>query len=66
MFIIVVDDSDLLVLRCFKSLDFPCSSWNRPKSLYNWLIVIIFFIIVFNNYTEEYWDGHMSKFIYVQ
>lgn len=69
MFIIVVDDSDLLVLRCLSlklSLDFPCSSWNRPKSLYNWFNVIIFFIIVFNNYTEEYWDGHMSKFIYVQ
>lgn len=65
MFIIVVDDSDLLG-EMFKSLDFPCSSWNRPKSLYNWLIVIIFFIIVFNNYTEEYWDGHMSKFICVQ
>lgn len=66
MFTIVIDDGDLFGSKMFKSLDFPCSSWNRPKSLYNWIIVIIFFIIVFNNYTEEYWDGHMSKFIYVQ
>lgn len=65
MFIIVVDDSDFLVLRCFKFLDFLCFFWNRLKSFYNWLIVIIFFIIVFNNYIEEYWDGYMFKFIYV-
>lgn len=35
------------------------------RDFYNWFIVIIFFIIVFNNYIEEYWDGYMFKFIYV-
>lgn len=61
MFTIVIDDGDLFGSKMFKSLDFPHSSWNRPESLcYNSLIIL------FSYYTEEYWDWHMSKYIYIR
>lgn len=56
----IVTDGDLFGSKMFKSLDFPYFSWNRPESLcYNFLIIL------FSCYTEEYWDWHMSKYIYI-
>lgn len=49
-----------------KSSDFPRSSWTRPESLYNLIFVIIFLVLYSIIILKNIWDGHMSKYIYVQ